>query len=534
MEKQKEEKKKKPEIYIEKIIFNDGTELHLNRGSIVVFTGANNTGKSQVLKDIENSIDKSNHNKLVVLKECIIDYVGEIDNEAFLKNHFVADNQGIYQLLESSFGIEKIGLINCWKDHSLFNGLHKAFVNRLSTEARLTSANALERRRQNEHHPISMLCRSETLAEKISDYFYQAFNVDLVVNRNKMTTIPLHIGKSPDKKKYTIYNQDEYYELLDLLPVLHEQGDGMRSFASVLLDTFTSDYSITLIDEPEAFLHPPQARIMGKMLADNNPNYRQLFISTHSEAFLQGLLDAKGDNVTVIRINRIDNINKMNILQNDKIGALWKNPILRYSNVLNGMFHEKVVVCESDYDCLFYQTVLNAVYEKNGKIAPSILFLHCGGKQRIKDVVKALRAVDVNVVAICDFDLINDSRTFKTLADAFGLEWENDLSDNMKVIYDIMNAKKSKEFDPWDYVKHVGKDGLTGEGPSAYEKIEELCKNVGLFIVPYGEMEGFDKTVNKEKKDWVYHVLERYDLATEPKMENARKFMIEITRCGKE
>jgi predicted ATP-dependent endonuclease of OLD family len=83
----------------------------------------------------------------------------------------------------------------------------------------------------------------------------------------------------------------------------------MRSFASVLLDKFTSEYSIMLIDEPEAFLHPPQARLLGKMLATHNPDSRQLFIATHSEDFLQGLLDADNESVIVVRIDRIDDIN---------------------------------------------------------------------------------------------------------------------------------------------------------------------------------------------------------------------------------
>ena len=89
-----------------------------------------------------------------------------------------------------------------------------------------------------------------------------------------MQSIPLHVGKSPDKSSYTIDRQDEYYNIVSKLPKLQEQGDGMRSFASILLHTFTSDYSITLIDEPEAFLHPPQARVLGKMLAKNNPSNR--------------------------------------------------------------------------------------------------------------------------------------------------------------------------------------------------------------------------------------------------------------------
>ena len=39
----------KPQIFLKSITFNDGTQLPLSHSSIVVFTGANNSGKSQVL-----------------------------------------------------------------------------------------------------------------------------------------------------------------------------------------------------------------------------------------------------------------------------------------------------------------------------------------------------------------------------------------------------------------------------------------------------------------------------------------------------
>ena len=41
-------------------------------------------------------------------------------------------------------------------------------------------------------------------------------------------------------------------------------------------------------------------------------------------------------------------------------------------------------------------------------------------------------------------------------------------------------------------------------------------------------MECFDKTINKEKKEWVYHVLENYELGTEPKLEAVRRFVQEV------
>ncbi len=400
-----------------------------------------------------------------------------------------------------------------------------SFIHRLCTELRLTTSNALDRSVRPESHPVYKLNQSESLAQKLSDLFHQAFGVDLIVNRNDIRYIPLHVGHAPDKSAFTIDRQDEYYSQVAQLPKLQEQGDGMRSFASILLDTFTSEYPVTLIDEPEAFLHPPQARMLGKMLATNNPNDRQLFISTHSENFLQGLLDADNENVTVIRINRAGNLNKMSILNNDEIKLLWGNPILRYSNILSGLFHQKVVVCESDYDCLFYQAVMIANYELKEDIAPDILFTHCGGKSRMKDITKALKAVNVPVVAICDFDLLNSSQNLKPLAGSLGLEWQTLMSAGMKTIYDSMNQKSGSGANAWEQIKKIGKAGFTGNEPAAYEQVEALCHSVGLFIVPVGEMEGFVKTINKEKKEWVYEVLEHYNLASDPKLEDARKFV---------
>lgn len=518
----------KPQVFIKSIKFNDDTQLPISYNSVIVFTGANNSGKSQVLRDVETGLDESNSLPTIVIKDIEYDFLGMIDQETFFRERFNVNQKGYYEMLESGETFDKRTLQTYWQNRTFYNNLHMLFIKRLSTEGRLTSSNALKRDYHSEQNPIYKLYQSESLAQKLSDYFRQAFGSDLIVNRNDMQTIPLHTGQAPDKTAFTILNQDEYYNQVTKLPKLQEQGDGMRSFVSILLDTFTSEYSITLIDEPEAFLHPPQARLLGKMLANNNPDNRQLLISTHSEDFLQGLLDTNSENVTVIRINRDSNINRMSVLQNDKIKKLWGNPILRYSNILSGLFHEKVIVCESDCDCLFYQAIMDAIYEHKNEIAPDILFTHCGGKTRIKDVVSALKAVNVSVVAICDFDLLNSRQNFEAITNSFGIDYRVTLSEDMKIIYDSMNAKNSVANNAWNQIKKIGKAGFIDNEPAAYENVEAACKSAGLFVVPVGEMECFDKTVNKEKKDWVYHVLENYDLATEAKLEEARKFVQEI------
>ena len=68
----------KPRIFIKNIIFNDGTVLELGHDSIVIFTGANNSGKSQVLKDIELCI-RPNVSAFKVLRKAEYEYCGNIN-----------------------------------------------------------------------------------------------------------------------------------------------------------------------------------------------------------------------------------------------------------------------------------------------------------------------------------------------------------------------------------------------------------------------------------------------------------------------
>lgn len=519
---------KYPRIVINDITFNDGSTIPLNPNSIIVFTGANNSGKSQVLKDIEDSFDKATKKLSVVVTNLSYELRGEI-TQSFIDENYRVNQHGNLEPHGSHISTTKESLMYEWEREEPSDNIRQVLIKRISTEKRLTDSDNLIRNSFiSLNHPIYKMMKNDSIAEKVSDYFRQAFGEGLVVNGSTLHSIPLHVGEAPNKEQFTIKESNRYYKIIESMPQLQNQGDGMRSFASILLDTFTSEHSVSLIDEPEAFLHPPQARIMGKMLGQNNPSNRQLVVSTHSEDCLQGILDSSNDNVTIIRINRQGNTNRMSILNNEEIEKLWTNPLLRYSNILSGLFHEMVVVCESDYDCLFYQAVMNAQFENKGEVAPDVLFTHCGGKSRAKDVVSALKAVDVPVVAICDFDLVDSSQDFKSLIEAFGKDWESIRLSGLKTVHDSFNAKKSAGVEMHSLIKSTGKACLDGDAPAAYAEVEAICREAGLFIVPCGEMECFDKTINKDKKNWVYHILEHYNLATEPKMDEARSFVKSI------
>jgi AAA domain, putative AbiEii toxin, Type IV TA system len=187
---------------------------------------------------------------------------------------------------------------------------------------------------------------------------------------------------------------------------IEKQGDGMRAFATVVLNTLLNNRCLTLIDEPEAFLHPPQARTLGFMIAKEFPKNRQAVIATHSGDIVRGLLEGDPERIKVLQ------------LSNHEPQKVWNDPILYHSNILDGLFHEKVVVCEADTDCRFYSAILRSIHEHHPQTKlVDLLFLHCGGKDRIPTVNCALSKVGVPVTVVVDFDILNDGAKLKELVE---------------------------------------------------------------------------------------------------------------------
>lgn len=116
---------KKPQVFLKSVTFNDDVQLMLKQNSIIVFTGPNNSGKSQVLKDIESCLDQSNQKRTIVIKSFECDYQGMIDETNFLRERFLEDKQGHYQLYEAGNAFAKDTLQQYWHNHTLYSGLYK-------------------------------------------------------------------------------------------------------------------------------------------------------------------------------------------------------------------------------------------------------------------------------------------------------------------------------------------------------------------------------------------------------------------------
>jgi hypothetical protein len=319
------------------------------------------------------------------------------------------------------------------------------FCRRLDAATRTTVSKTPEHiavLREPPSHPIHVLYRDHDLEERVSGVFRKAFRVDLVVHGQAGKEVPLYCGQRPKMKPGEDRTSSEYViRIEEELQRLDEQGDGMRSFAGILLYTMVLPANITLIDEPEAFLHPPQARFIGQFLGSGKLPGRQLFSATHSGDFLRGLLDSDAKSVRVIRLQRDGNVNKVKELRSDAIKELWNDPLLRYSNILDGLFHEKVVVCESDSDCRFYSAVYDAVLKQPESRRTDVLFTHCGGKDRLPTAVRALSAVSVPVSVIADFDVLNAESPLRKIYEHLTGNW-TEIEASWKAIKDSIDNKK--------------------------------------------------------------------------------------------
>lgn len=540
--------------YISQIMFNNGEQLNITKSDIVVFVGPNNVGKSQALKDIY-SLAKVNGKTTVVSNIAITKYPGLLKpllDDVSVGNK--ADYRIDYNVLGHPIHYTKHSEDE-FKNQPAYGDYRELFIADLNTENRLRicqppkSVNHTEPRT----HPIHYAVQDSSYRKWLSSSFKKAFGKSLIPNTQFGATVPLCMGDPVELKEKYADSQDyldAYAAVLDTYKQVQEQGDGIKSFTGILLYLMLEHYCTFLIDEPEAFLHPPQARIMGEIIGEALKDNQQAFISTHSENILQGLLETCPERIKIVRITRTEDTNYFSILDNSMFNEVWNDPLLRYSNIMSSLFHKSVVLCESDADCRMYSVIESHIKQKDGKYSET-LFIHCNGKHRMAKIASALRSLNVDVKLIPDIDVLNDQNIFRPIIETFGVEWESIKKDYNIVIMNLNSSTKriernaakaailkildgsqaqnlsSKEIDriknavknisKWDSIKKSGKNAIpAGDASGAYGKLENMLREHEIYIVPAGELESFIREVGNHGPGWVNTVLEQYPNLDDP------------------
>lgn len=413
--------------------------------------------------------------------------------------------------------------------------------------------------------PMHYMQEDDSLRKEIVSYSHRVFGESLTIDFLS-GNIQFRVGRTKTAAPPVDDVTHDYLRDLASLPPLHEQGDGMKSLLGLLVPLVATPFPIILVDEPEAFLHPPQAVALGKILGEiSKKKDVQIILATHDKNLLAGLMGSEA-RVSVARLSRSESEVRCDQLKNDDLRELWKNPSLKYSNALDGLFHKLVVIAESDPDCRFYSAALEHLLENSsqdyGLSADDVLFIPSGGLGEMPKLAKALRDLSVPVVASPDMDVVSDSGMLKKLVNVLGGSWDafKGLDSRMRapfsapksprtvgvVLTAIQSALKGSESEKysaehkkfveaelyvdsvWREVKRYGLRGFRGDSGIAAQSFMEEVARIGLVPVHAGELESLSNVGVSKGPEWLPAALE----AGSHKSDDVQKHLKNILASG--
>lgn len=447
--------------------------------------------------------------------------------------------------------------------------LGRRLVSHLTTEHRLLLVKRQINRAQNVEGPLSPLeATYEAPADvmrRVYDSVFSAFGHHLVLDKSRFATLEFRIG---DKTPIPV-DPAECIKHLSKFPRLDDQGDGIRSFTGVLVAAAAALRPVVAIDEPEAFLHPPQAFLVGKALAALRER-TQLFIATHSAEVLRGILTETRD-VNVIRFSQREGSFRTKSLDIQGLKSISGDPVLKSARVLDGLFYNGVVVTESDGDVALYRAVLDGM-----DTALSVTFINSYSKQSSIQVAKPFHVMDVPCALLVDFDGLRVRHEFRRLYEGVGGTWSHIQAAYESLLGDIEGADTAasrlqnatslltqivshlssqgddqkqlswlqkqirdvrESASEWAEIKRRGRDALSAVGQASFDLIERHCRALGLFIVPCGEREAWLEPAvqytKHNKRGWTDAALRYIDANPLPDGHALSRFMSAVrTFCA--
>ena len=528
---------------------SDGTQISIPQHGVVLLVGPNNAGKSQFLRDILGLTRNASDYRSKVLTD--VAFAKESDEDV---EHWISANlprvtrDGVSRLLVEGWGeVGPSDFVSQWVGGvpTALGYLTSLFVLHADGSKRLTAGDSqdnIDFSTQLPQHPLQTAYIRPELEAELSQAAKSAFGTAVAVDRYGGSKILLRIGEPPALSSTNGIPTESYLNALKTLPRLEDQGDGVRSYLGLLLHMLGGSHQVILVDEPEAFLHPPQARKLGEVLAEWATD-KQAVLATHSSSILLGALQADLP-TTIIRITRAGDVNHAAVLNDELVKELWSDPLLRYSNLLDGLFHDAVVLCEGNADCRYYAAVLDASKPSADTTVkePQLLFTHCNGKGRMASAIAALAGANVPVVVVADFDVLKNEvdikRIYHELGGDFGTiesDWKvlggaltsdraplhrTTLKDELvkqldALDHEVLDKKDMTKMksaihadDGWDKTKRSGTHGVPqGQATAACRRLLRQLAAVGLLVVPVGELERFVPEVGGHGPPWVGEVL---------------------------
>ena len=115
-----------------------------------------------------------------------------------------------------------------------------------------------------------------------------------------------------------------------------------------------------------------------------------------------------------------------------------------------------------------------------------------------------------------------DGSKFRAAVRALIDSCENNLVVPKEIIREL--RKLARNASPWDRAKDSGLVSIaSGQATVFANRLINRLADIGIFVVPVGEVEGFCRSVGGHGPRWVEELLKR-DIANDPELESARIF----------
>lgn len=507
----------------------DDPPLSIEVGQILVLIGPNNSGKSLTLREIENSVKGSRDR--AVINKLDASFPADFDTAFDLLRPFITTERPEREEVDrykinisnidgggQSYNIKNQQLkraLENQKESRLASWLLAPYTIRLDGRSRfdLVKPQTIGDLRQQPTNHLWRLFNDTDSRERVRELTEEAFGLHFVLAPLKTGRLSIHLSSEPPPKelKEATITLD-YKSYLDNADSIRNFGDGVQAFVGILSALHSLQHKLILLDEPEAFLHPPLIRRLGGEAASVAEDAdATLVVATHSADFLLGCL-GRTTSIDVVRLTYQDGTATASHLDAERIRSLLHDPLLRSTGLASGLFHQACVVTEGGSDRVFYEEMNRRLLADERGIG-DVRFLNAENWQTVARLVHALRGVGVPAAAILDLDTVTrGTSNWEKFYRGLGIpknQWTrvNRLREKVTSAFDSLSPDPGRK----KKIKRIGLDALSDDDKDEAEELVNYLARYGLFLVPVGEVESwFGKLkVGGRKSEWLSRLFDK-------------------------
>jgi energy-coupling factor transporter ATP-binding protein EcfA2 len=482
--------------------------LQISPNNLVILVGPNNSGKSVALREIE-SLCLSGGSRKIVVENLDIDLPIDIPGaQSILQTLEISAPQGhvananhIWIWQHSIFGEQVQKEINIEQlvniisrdpnDAHVKTELVKHFTIRLDGRTRFALAEpkqAGDLQLHPQNHLWKLFVDNIARAE-VRRLTADAFGLYFVIDPTGMMQFKIRMSSRPpvnDAEEQSLDQTSRNFH--SSAPIIQEFSDGVQAFVGLISALLSLPHKILLIDEPEAFLHPPLARRLGSNLSHLiTVRDGSLITATHSADFVMGCLETTA-NVVVVRLTYEGGVATARMLPAADLNQITKDPLLRSTGTLRALFHRAVIVTESEADRAFYDEINNRLLQ-NARGIKDALFINAQNKQTIRRIVRPLRKIGIPAIAIVDMDIIRGAKDFRELLTDCQVPAATIINLEIERVWLFRRLQQIAPLGGGDPLKNGGTTLLIGADFIRASTLFTTLNSYGIFAIPSGEIE---------------------------------------------